>query len=182
MTRCIAFLRAVNVGGRLIKMDALRAAFEGLDLANVKTFIASGNVIFETRARQLTALEGKLEAHLQATFGHDIDTFIRTDAELAEVAAHEPFADAAWLAAVQASVVGFVAEPFTAAARAALARLNSDDDRFALHGRELYWTSRHKQSESTFSNAVFEKLLGVRATFRGVNTVRKLAALYPPGR
>ena len=52
MPRCIAFLRAVNVGGRLVKMDALRSAFEALDLADVSTFIASGNVLFETRARQ----------------------------------------------------------------------------------------------------------------------------------
>ena len=57
MTRCVAFLRAVNVGGRTVKMEALRAAFEALGFEPVQTFIASGNVIFETRARGLAALE-----------------------------------------------------------------------------------------------------------------------------
>ncbi|HKX43200.1 MAG TPA: DUF1697 domain-containing protein [Burkholderiaceae bacterium] len=176
MPRCIAFLRAVNVGGRLVKMDALRAAFESLGLANVSTFIASGNVLFETRARQLGALERKVETHLAQAFGFEIDTFIRTDAELAAAAAHAPF-DAAVGAAAQTQVVGFLREPPGDAARATLAALNSDVDRFALHGRELYWWSRVKQSESTFSNAAFEKALRMRATFRGLNTLQRIVAL-----
>ena len=50
-----------------------------------------------------------------------------------------------------------------------------------MHGRELYWLSRQKQSESTFSNNLFEKALRARSTFRGVNTLRKLLAKYPAG-
>ena len=176
MPRCIAFLRAVNVGGRLVKMDALRAAFEALGLAEVTTFIASGNVLFETRARQLGTLERKVEAHLAQTFGFEIDTFIRTDAELAAAAAYAPF-DASVSAAAQTQVVGFLHEPPGAAARATLAALNSEVDHFALNGRELYWWSRLKQSESTFSNAAFEKALRLRATFRGLNTVQRIVAL-----
>jgi uncharacterized protein (DUF1697 family) len=51
-------------------------------------------------------------------------------------------------------------------------------DDFHVNGREMYWLCRKKQSESTFSNARFEKALGGRATFRGVNTIVKLAAKY----
>jgi uncharacterized protein (DUF1697 family) len=178
MTHCIAFLRAVNVGGRLVKMDALRAAFEELGLAEVKTFIASGNVIFEMRARQLGALERQLEAHLETAFGFEIDTFIRTAAELAAAAAHAPF-DAALSTGVQTRVVGFLREPPSEAARATLAAMNSAVDHFALNGRELYWWSRLKQSESTFSNAAFEKALRMRATFRGLNTLQRIVALRP---
>ena len=108
MTRCIAFLRAVNVGGRFIKMAALRAEFEALGLANVQTFIASGNVIFDTRARDLVALERKIEAHLNASFGFGIHTFIRTEKELAAIVAHAAF-DAAEAAAANTHVVGFIA-------------------------------------------------------------------------
>lgn len=173
MSRCIAFLRAVNVGGRVVKMEALRAAFEALGLAEVGTFIASGNVLFTTRARQLDALEEKIEAHLQRAFGFEIDTFIRTDAELAALAAHPAF-DAATLGAAQTLVVGFLRDAPDAAAQRALAALETDHDRFVLHGRELYWASRLKQSESTFSNALFEKTLKLRATFRGIQTVQRL--------
>jgi uncharacterized protein (DUF1697 family) len=48
-----------------------------------------------------------------------------------------------------------------------------------VHGRELFWLSRHKQSESTFSNAVLERALRTRTTFRGIDTLRKLSAKYP---
>jgi uncharacterized protein (DUF1697 family) len=78
--------------------------------------------------------------------------------------------------------VGFLAEPLGKAAQAKLMALRTDVDDFAVHAREIHWLLRVGQSESTFSNAVFEKATGVRATFRGVNTVRKLAAKYaPPG-
>ena len=77
MSRCIAFLRAVNVGGRTVKMAALREAFEALGFSGVETFLASGNVIFETRARDLAALERKIETHLNTAFGFEIHSFIR---------------------------------------------------------------------------------------------------------
>ena len=176
MPRCIAFLRAVNVGGRLVKMDALRAAFEALALTDVSTFIASGNVLFETRARSLDALERKIEAQLQQSFGFEIDAFVRTEAELAAIAAHDAF-DAATLAHAQTHVVGFLRAAPDDGARLTLAAMQSDTDRFVLHGRELYWASRLKQSESAFSNASFERALKLRATFRGLNTVQRIVQL-----
>ena len=173
MSRCIAFLRAVNVGGRVVKMDALRAAFEALGLTGVQTFIASGNVIFETRARDLAALERKVEAHLHGVFGFEIHTFIRTEAELAALVAHPAF-DAAAAAAATTHVIGFLASAPKPQARELIAGLGSDADRFHVHERELYWLSTHKQSEASFSNAVFEKAVKMRATFRGISTLRKL--------
>ena len=175
MPRCIAFLRAVNVGGRFIKMEALRAEFETLGLANVRTFIASGNVIFDTRARDLVALERKIEAQLQTSFGFEVHTFIRTETELAAIVAHPAF-DAAEAAAANTHVVGFIASVPDAAAAALIERFHSDADRFHLHARELHWISRHKQSETTFSNAAFERALKMRATFRNITTLRKLLA------
>lgn len=179
MPRCIALLRAVNVGGRTVRMALLRAEFEALGLAPVETFIASGNVIFETRARDLEALQQRIEARLNATLGFAVHTFIRTAAELAAItdhaADHATF-DPAEVAAAGTFVVGFFARPLDAAALRTVAGFNTDADRFQAHGRELYWLSRQRQNESAFSNAVFEKALHVRATFRGIATLRKLAA------
>ena len=170
MPRCIAFLRAVNVGGRVIKMEALRAAFEDLGLAKVETFIASGNVIFETRARDLRALEGKIERQLHARFGFEVDTFIRTEAELAAIVAHAVFS-AAEVAKASTHVIGFVADALDATS---IERFQSEADRFRLHARELHWISTRRQSESSFSNAAFERALKTRATFRSLSTLRKL--------
>ena len=175
MPRCIAFLRAVNVGGRSVKMDALRAAFEALGLTRVETFIASGNVVFDTTARALDALERKIEAHLHATFGFEIHTFIRTAEALSQIVEHAAF-DARAVDAAGAFVVGFLAAAPDAAGRRLIDGFGTEIDRFHLHERELYWLSTVKQSESTFSNAAFEKALRMRTTFRGMSTLRKLVA------
>ena len=178
MARCVAFLRAVNVGGRTVKMDALRAAFEALALARVETFIASGNVIFESRTRDLAALERKIEAHLLQGFGFEIHSFVRTLDEVAAVATHPAFdADAA----ATTQVVGFLRSAATPEALDTIARLATPIDRLQVHGRELLWCSDHKQSESVFSNATFERALDMRTTFRGLSTLRKLVAKYALG-
>ena len=177
MPRCIAFLRAVNVGGRFIKMAQLRAEFEALGLADVQTFIASGNVIFGTGARDMAALARRIEAHLHAAFGFEVHTFLRTPAEVAAIARCTPF-DAATVAACKTFVVGFVAAPLGREALARIGRFESDADHFHAQGRELYWASRHAQPESPFSNAAFEKALGVRTTFRAMTTLQRLASAH----
>ena len=179
MSRCIAFLRAVNVGGRTVKMVALKAQFEALGLNDVSTFIASGNVVFETRARDMAALEQKIEKQLHGAFGFEVHTFIRSTAELAAIALCRPFAARA-LEAAPTFVVGFMAAPLDAARLKIVNGLNNDLDAFHVQGRELYWMSRQKQSESKFSNAAFERALGLRATFRGINTLQRIVALHAP--
>ena len=178
MVRYVAFLRAINVGGHTVKMDVLRARFESLGCARVETFIASGNVIFE--AQGATApLERRIEADLLDALGYEVATFIRTDAEVAAIARYRPFPAAA-MESAGALNVGLLARPLTAAGGSELRRFGTDVDDFHLPGREVYWLCRLKQSESKFTNVSFEKSLGVRATFRGINTMRKLAAKYPP--
>ena len=59
MPKFVAFLRAINVGGHLVKMDELRGLFEALGFSNVETFIASGNVIFDSKATNVKSLERK---------------------------------------------------------------------------------------------------------------------------
>ena len=177
MPRYVAFLRAINVGGHVVKMDALRKQFEALGFTNVATFIASGNVVFESPSPDREALEKSIEQRLLKTFGYEVHTFIRTCDEVAAIASYEPFTRNA-VERCGAFVVGFVAGPMSPALTRKLMMLKSDVDDFHVNGREVYWLCGTKQSESTFSNAVFEKTLGVRATFRGLNTVRRMAARY----
>jgi uncharacterized protein (DUF1697 family) len=179
MTRYIAFLRAINVGGHTVKMDALRGMFESLGFSKVETFIASGNVIFESKLKGDRALEEKIEKKLKEALGYEVVTFVRTDAEVAAIAEYKPFKKSE-LDAAQALNVAFLSGPLDAAAKKKLMTLKTDIDDFHAHGREIYWLCLKKQSESTFSNALFEKVVGRRATFRGINTVRKMAEKYPP--
>src|SRR4051794_1405623 len=91
MKRYVAFLRGINVGGHRVKMDHLRDLFTALGFSNVTTFIASGNVIFDTPAPDVSAIESRIEGHLKASLGYEVDTFLRTPAELATVVAFRPF-------------------------------------------------------------------------------------------
>ena len=179
MPRLIAFLRAINVGGHTVTMARLRQEFEALGFTNVETFIASGNVVFTSRSADAAALEKKIEKRLQAALGYEVATFVRTAAEVATVAGYEPF-KAARVKDAGACCVGFLSAPLDAASIRTLMAFKSDIDDFHTKGREVYWLCRTKQSDSTFSNYDMERALKIRATFRGINTVVRLAAKHGP--
>jgi uncharacterized protein (DUF1697 family) len=179
MPRYIAFLRAINVGGHIVKMDHLRKLFEALDFSKVETFIASGNVIFEAETTDARALEQRIERHLHASLGYEVATFIRTTAELAAVANYQPFSVSEVDADGNYLYIAFLAAPPGAEARQKLMTFRNAGDDFQIHGREVYWLCRRKLSESTFSGALLEKTLRLPATMRNSTTVKKLAAKYP---
>ena len=171
MPRYVAFLRAINVGRHLVKMTELRDLFEELGFGHVETFIASGQVIFDTRATDRVRLEAKIEKHLRAALGYDVATFVRTPAELAQVAQRTRH-DGATL------YVGFTRQPPGHAAVQKLATYCSETDQLEVQGSEVYWYARKKFSESKFTGALLEKAIGMPATLRNINTVDRLVARY----
>jgi len=171
--RYVAFLRAINVGGHVVKMDTLRREFEALGFTDVETFIASGNVLFSSRAKAVAALERKIEARLKTTLGYEVATFVRTPDEVGSVADYAPFTPGA-LRTAAAVNVGFLGAPLPAAARQVLKSIETPLDEFHLNGRELYWLLRARQSESKVTNAVIERALKTRVTFRGIKTIVRL--------
>ena len=173
MARHIAFLRAINVGGHIVKMDALRGHCEACGLTSVETFIASGNVIFDSRA-SAAALEARLEKQLHAKLGYDVATFVRGVPELQAVVK-----TAASKRAGAANVyVGFLkAAPSSEAQKRVLA-LAGAGERFAFTGREMYWFTDRGVSDSKFTYAAFERIAKSPATFRNITTVTKLADKY----
>jgi uncharacterized protein (DUF1697 family) len=175
--RMIAFLRAINVGGHVVTMEQLRGLFAALGLKEVATFIASGNVIFAKPATGLQVLHHRIEDRLQTALGYEVKTFIRTEAEVAAIAVYQPFPKRQMQRAKTLNV-GFMAAPLTTSTKRLLMALKTEIDDLHVHGREVYWLTKDKQSESTFSNALFERTLKVRATFRGIGTDTRLAARY----
>ena len=175
MARHVALLRAINVGGRTVKMDALRKLCETCGLSNVETFIASGNVIFDSRAGA-AALEAKIEQQLKAGLGYDVATFVRSPEELARVASAAEKAGKA--AAAKNVYVGFMKTPVKADIVTRVRGLASPGESFLFDGREMFWVTQGGVADSKFSNAVLERLTKSPATFRNVTTVRKLAEKY----
>jgi uncharacterized protein (DUF1697 family) len=178
MPKYVAFLRAINVGGHTVKMDQLRSLFEAIGFAGVETFIASGNVIFQSKSTNAALLEKKIEQHLLKALGYEVRTFVRATAELAAVANHEPFSAIELSAKDNVLYVGFLAgKPGNEAKKKLLSLAGATDD-FAINGCEVYWLCRTRFSDSAVSGALLEKTLGQRATFRNMNTVARIAAKY----
>ncbi|MBI5945592.1 MAG: DUF1697 domain-containing protein [Chloroflexi bacterium] len=179
MPKHIAFLRAINVGGHTIKMNELRRLFESLGLANVETFIASGNVIFEAKAGNTKALEKRIESHLKESLGYEVATFIRTEVEVGEIAKYKPFSQAKLNSATALNVC-FLSDTPDKTMVEKLMAMKTDIDDFHVYRRELYWLCQKKQSESKISNAALEKALGIKTTLRGMNTINRLSEKFKP--
>ncbi len=173
----IAFLRAINVGGRTVKMDHLRRLFAEMGFTGVETFIASGNVIFDSPESDPFALERAIEAGLETALGYRVDTFIRAPHELSAVAASWPF-DESERDAPHTLFIAFLGAWPDAAARDRLPACATEVDAFHVDGREVYWLRRDAVGESSFSGAALERTLGMPVTVRNSRTVAKLALKY----
>ena len=92
MIRYVAFLRAINVGGqKLIKMQELARIFELAGFKNVRTFIQSGNVIFDSRSGNSVAVAKKIERVLQQNLGYKVTVMLQTLAEIQDMVSRNPF-------------------------------------------------------------------------------------------
>ena len=181
MPRYVAFLRGINLGNRRLKMDDLRARFVEMKFANVETFIASGNVAFEAKERSDTKLANFIEAHLAKKLGYAVDTFVRTRAEVAAVAAFRPFPARDMDAPTSTVFCSFLKEPLSAVQARGLLACRTDVDDLCVEGREFYWLCRIKSNESkVWQSTVMRALKLPTSSMRNLTTIRKLAALYPP--
>src|SRR5687768_14665573 len=90
--RYVALLRGINVGGhRMIKKDELQAIFEGCGLSDVRTVLASGNVVFSSESTSEKNLTETIEAALEEALGYPVDVMVRTVAYLNELLVLDPF-------------------------------------------------------------------------------------------
>jgi uncharacterized protein (DUF1697 family) len=172
VTRYFAFLRAINVGGRVVKMEELRAIFEACGLKGAETFIASGNVTFQAPSGK--GLETKIEKQLKAALGYDVETFVRDSRQLLAVHLYQPFPKEAMEAAHSVSV-GFtrgVLDP------GCVQQFNSAADEFHVQGSEVYWRALKPQNETKVNPKKFERAIGGPVTFRNLNTIARLTAKY----
>lgn len=158
-------------------MSVLCEVFESLNFSGVATFLASGNVVFETKAKDIRTLEKRIERRLLDALGYHVPVFIRTDAEVKEIAALEPFGRSQ-LHGADVNVI-FLADSLDEKSKAKATALRSKTDGFRIRGREIYWWRRRKPGTSLFSTVPFEKVLQEPFTVRSTNTIRKLVAKFP---
>lgn len=172
MTQYAAFLRGINLGKRRLKMDRLAELFEELGHKNVQTFIASGNVIFESPLDE-PELVTRAEAHLRERLGYDVDVFIRSMDELREIAQREIFE--ATNSSEWTLYVIFLRASLEASGVEALEELQREEDRFASAGREIYWLRHGRLSDTTLTPAEASRIGdGRSSTMRNMNTVVRI--------
>src|SRR3954453_5531702 len=158
--RYAAFLRAVNLGkNRRVTNDRLKDLFEEAGAEEVATFRTSGNVVFE--ASQNIARD--LEEHLEQALGHEMVMFLRTEKELTEIVAAEPFkAKDVERSKGKLQVALFERKP-TAAVRKKVLALATDADRLAFGKRELFWLPSGGYMEGEVDPRDAARLVGPQA-------------------
>lgn len=177
MNIVISMLRGVNVGSHnRIKMDALRALYESLDLQEPQTYVQSGNVIFKTRERDLVRLAGRIETGLQSTFGFHADVILRTSSDLRDVIARNPCRTRQGIDPSKLLVMFLAVDPGPEA-RASVLKIKTDPEELWIEGREVYIYYPNGMARPKLSWPRIEKVLKTCGTGRNWNSVTKLLEL-----
>jgi uncharacterized protein (DUF1697 family) len=177
MLRFVAFLRGINVGGRIVKKETLQEAFISLGFEKVSTYKQSGNVIFDTHLADAEEIIGKIEAKLQNTLGYTVPGFLRTLLELKKLVADEHFRGQSGEGS--SFLVTFLAStPIDRQLQLPLTIPKSTAQVISLEGREAFSVT-HGGGEGALPNPFLESKLKMKATTRNINVIHAIVQKYP---
>ena len=172
MTRYVALLGSINVGGNRLKMDQLREALEEEGFANVATVVASGNVLFDHAKAADAKLEAQIAGIVKDRFGIDTFAAVRNRDELSAAIEENPFADDGEEKAVHTI---FLQEPLDREAFEAFARDYDGPERLAPGTREFFVDYREGVARSKLDPAMRKaKTVRSRATARNIRSLRRM--------
>ena len=176
MTVYVSMLRAVNVGGTgLIKMDALRELYESLGLADVRTLLQSGNVLFRSDLKDRQRLAKRIVQEIERRFDLQVEVVVRTLAEIASIVDRGPVLSPR--ADPRKLHVMFLSNVPDAAAQAALIKWHKDKqlkEMLEPRGPEVYLYYPDGMGRSKLTTGVIERYLDTPGTARNWNTLIKL--------
>jgi uncharacterized protein (DUF1697 family) len=175
MPTYIAFLRAVNVGGRFVTMAALRTALSDKGFGDTESHIQSGNVRLTSTLRSAAAVELALETALEEICGFTVRTIVRTPAQLGELTAY----GAGLVAPLEGArrYVTFLKTDPDNELRTAMDGWDVPGERAHIHGREIYLWFTHPSHTAKLSNARIERG-GVVATSRDWKVVSAVGQMW----
>jgi uncharacterized protein (DUF1697 family) len=169
-------LRGINVAQKWIGMERLRAIFETLGLSEVRTYVQSGNVVFQTEQGSLTRLSKDITEQIRRDFDFEVPVLIRTLEEMEEIVASNNFAKDKELDHSKLHVT-FLADTPAVATVSGLKSLASKSERFRVVGREVYLYCPDGYGRTKLSNNAIERKLSLVATTRNWRTVNALLAM-----
>jgi uncharacterized protein (DUF1697 family) len=178
MAKYIAFHRAINVSGtKLIKMAHLKELFAEMGFKNAANYIQSGNMYFEAPKATNEALSKKIEKHLKAALGFEVETMVRTIEELAAIEKNDPYKKTEDDGNVVV-YVGLMSEVPAKDKQELLLTFNNEVDECTIKGTEIYILRYRDRGKEKFDNKLIEKKLGIICTMRNRKTLHKLLELY----
>jgi uncharacterized protein (DUF1697 family) len=170
----IALLRGINVGGhKKIKMADLKKLLESMGLEKVKTYIQSGNVLFESEEEK-KELGRKMEDGIKNEFGFSSTVVLRTASEFEQIIKNCPFQTEILLKG-ESIQVAFLAGKPTEAGVNFLQNYNGTPDEFQINGTDVYLYLHQSILDSKLAKQLPK--LGVEATVRNWKTVIKLHSM-----
>lgn len=170
-----AFLRGINVGGKtIIRMEALRATFAALGVSGVRTYIQSGNVVFEADETDESAITERIAAAVERDF-FKTPVMVRSIDEIAAIIDENPFKDEHF--EEKLFHVVFLDAPLSEEQTALLLAKNGPTEDYAVRGREIYCFLRRNVSDSALGKDFLGKKLKVAATGRNLRTLGKILEL-----
>lgn len=177
MKTYIAMLRGINVSGqKKVPMAELKALVEGLTYQNVRTYIQSGNVLFEYKEADPLILSKQLQEKIADVFGFEVPVIIRTPEEMQTVIKANPFIKA-HETEPEKIYLTFLAETPDKEHIAKLQELRYEPEQFVLSGKEIYLYVPEGYGNAKLNNNLFENKLKVKATTRNWKTVNELVRL-----
>ena len=177
----VAFLRSINVGGRRVTGDTLCRAVESTGMTTARSFLASGNVVFDAPVDSATSeLEAVIASALESELGYGVPTYIRTGSETRRIAAHDPFADTDTASSRGKLQVALLRDAVSGIDAAAASALAPEGEHLAAAGRELYWLPAAGMSDSDLDLRELERLVG-EMTWRTHHTISRIAAKFLSG-
>jgi uncharacterized protein (DUF1697 family) len=174
MAAIISLLRAVNLGPHnKVKMDTLRELYESLGLRGAQTYVQSGNVVFQTEAKDLARLQKRIENAIEESFGFCTGVVLRSSVELKDIIRRNPFAKRSGIEPNKLVVSFLTGEPGPES-KEKIAQIKVGPEEMHLDGRELYIYYAKGIGTSKLTPAVLERALKMSGTARNWNTVTKL--------
>lgn len=178
MPKYIALLRGINVSGvKIIKMEDLKGYFSDMGFRDVKTYIQSGNVVFEANKQTVTALTKKITKGLEEALGYHVPVVTISTETMQEIQSADVFTNVLKSVPTAKKYVAFLERPLTKDEITYLHSLTNEVDVYYSTGNEIYITIDETKGKSLYTNMLLEKKLKIYATTRNWNTVCKLASM-----
>ncbi|MFL5891223.1 MAG: DUF1697 domain-containing protein [Solirubrobacterales bacterium] len=180
MPRYVAFLRAINIGGRRASSQQLAECLDDRGFTNVVNFRASGNLIFDAERSSAAGLKRRVDEALAEGLGFEVRSFIRTAAQVRAIAAFEPFPPKVLAQSQGKLQVALLAKPPPKATRDEILALATAADPLAISGSELYWLPSGPTMQTDLDLRLLDKLAGDN-TRRTKNMISEIAAKFLDG-